>query len=489
VEWVAETPVKLRVPAELALSEELRKALAYKDLRAEHEYSRVKEMRWFAEKYGQAAFDEKLAEVDARRRGSLLSTDERGFYTYTGLLKRLRQQFGGDARRAYELPSAYPWAWASQPPPPRDFQEEAELLMIHHGHAAVELATGLGKSLIIAMLLRGLGLPAVVVTPTKSIAKQLYADLCNLLGKKRVGRFYDGHKEYQQPVTVAVSKSLVILQEDTPAWAALRAKPVLVGDESHLLPADTLAAVCCGLLGTAPWRFFLSGTQDREDGLDLLLHGLIGDIVLEMDARKGIAEGFLAPQRFLQWETKSEGKLHGYDAVKMNRCHLLQNERVHQEAATLVNAAVARGRRTMVMVDEFDQFPLLLKHLKAPYRVAHGGCTKDNRESLPEEHRKSDPEDLVRRFDAGEFPVLVGTSCIGIGTNIRSVSAICDLVGGSASSRLRQVVGRGTRLFPGKEDCVFMEPVISNVPVLAKQAVKRQKIFRTISDSVGYIGG
>jgi superfamily II DNA/RNA helicase len=111
---------------------------------------------------------------------------------------------------------------------------------------------------------------------------------------------------------------------------------------------------------------------------------------------------------------------------------------------------------------------------------AHGGVDKSNKKEVPEAFHKSDPMKLVKRFDAGDLDVLVGTSCIGMGTDIKSASLVQDIVGGNAEAQLRQRVGRGTRLFANKKDCIYTDYAISNIPPLAKQAEKRAVILEDI---------
>ncbi len=174
--------------------------------------------------------------------------------------------------------------------------------------------------------------------------------------------------------------------------------------------------------------------------------------------------------------------------MKMTSVHLYDNENVYQHAAGLANMAVQKGKRVLVLVDEFEQFGKLIKigKLTVPIKFAHGGVDAKTKKKVPQEHWKSDPGELVQAFDHGEFPCLAGTSCIGMGTDIKSASFIIDLVGLKAEVRLRQNAGRGTRLFPGKSDCIYVDYSIGNVEMLAKHAAARAKVFEDIYGPVTY---
>jgi superfamily II DNA or RNA helicase len=194
--------------------------------------------------------------------------------------------------------------------------------------------------------------------------------------------------------------------------------------------------------------------------------------------------------RFFQYRVKVDydGKPID-DPIKATRVNLHQNKNVYKHAASLINHAVTvKNKRVLVQVDTLDQFKYLLDGgLSVEARFAHGGVTKDNKATVPEAHWKSDPMDLVEKFDNGEFPVLVGTSAIGTGVDVKRCNVIINLVGLSSEIEITQNIGRGTRLFPGKTECVYIDyDVIENnaedgrLWVLSRHAAKRREIFNSI---------
>jgi transcription-repair coupling factor (superfamily II helicase) len=132
------------------------------------------------------------------------------------------------------------------------------------------------------------------------------------------------------------------------------------------------------------------------------------------------------------------------------------------------------------MVEEYEQLQRLIPHLRYDFRFAHGSLTKEAKQYVPEQFWKDDPTDLVDRFNAGEFPILIGTSCITTGTDIQRVKLLINLRGGKSEVEIRQITGRGTRRIPGKEDCVYVDFGIRNVPMLMKHANERIKIYKDV---------
>ena len=502
---VLETPVKLRLLDSWLTGpvyQELQELLGYEDLGVTHQFRVWKKAltqseraiasgnrpHWFVLKYGIEALKDKVSQLDKERGKSILFRDDRGLWTYSGMAQELQERFGVGLERQFKLPEFGLIPWQKKPEHElRWFQEKAldGFVGAKDGLGAVELATGLGKSLIIVHTLKAIGRSGIVVAPTLSIANQLLSDLVDAFGTRLVGQFFDGKKAPSKFFVVAVSKSLMNCAEGgegDEATEILRKKAVVIGDESHLLPAESLSRVVLGLLGTIPYRFFLSGTQIRGDGADVLLQGITGPIQLKMSVRQGIEQGFLSPLKFVQWSVRSDSKYKTDDPLKMNREHLHDNPNVYAHASNLINRAVTeKKRRVLVLVDEVGQFGHLLKAgMNLPVGFAHGPLDSKNKQDVPEKFRKSDPMALVGAFDRGEFPVLVGSSCIGMGTDTKSPDFIVDLMGLASEVRVRQSVGRGTRLFPGKTCTVYNDYCVENIDVLRNQARKRAAVFDSI---------
>jgi superfamily II DNA or RNA helicase len=499
---VLESPTRLRLPAAWRgspVEAKLRARLAYEDLRATHEWRRLRGIArmhdfhlsdpvktrcpWVVTQIGRDALDAQVEAAAAERHKVALFEDDRGLWTYSGLASRLSAEYGEPVEVAFERPAYRPIGWASPPKfPPRDFQGSSTRKLLALGHGGVELATGLGKSYIIALLCKNAGLPALVVAPSLNIAEQLLDDLSTLFGPGRVGQFFDGKKDIKRHITVAVSASLLKVELGSETAKFLQAKRVLIGDESHLLPAESLSRVILGLLADIPYRWFLSGTQIRNDGLDIVLDGIVGDIVERMSVRQGVEAGYLARPKFFQFQVQSTSNLKAADVIKLNRHHLQENPLVYQHAGKMIDWAVRTGKRVVVLIDQLEQYNLLVRvgKLKHPHRFAHGGMDVKTRKGYPEAVHKSNPKALVKAFDDGEFPVLIGTSCIGVGTDIKTADFIVDLVGLTSEIRVRQNVGRGTRIGNRKTEFVYVDYDCWNVEKLHEHAQTRARIFEEI---------
>jgi superfamily II DNA or RNA helicase len=491
---ILKTPVKLQLPLEWVgtkVEQDLRKELRYEDLSATHEWKRWKEIQkaddkrpgthWFVRKEGRKVLDEKVEELNSQRIKEAVFLDKSGrLYTYSGLARSLSKKYGLPIAREYKLPEPQILGWDRPPPPLRPYQKEAVELLLAETHAGVSLATGMGKTLCIAEILRRIGTTGVVVVPTLSIATQMYADFCTWFGKGKIGRFYGGKKESSKRFVIAVSKSLTAVEPGSREESELKSKDVVCGDECHLLPAETLSKVILRLLSKAPYRFFFSGTHIRSDGLDTVLEGITGPVVMSMDVADGVRGGFLSAPRFIQYKVSSRENFYATDSIKMNRRHLHRNPVVYTHVVALVKKAIEKKKRPLILLEEISQFPYLAELSGFKLGFAHGGLDAKMKTKIPEIYWKSDPLETVKAFDAGELDILVGTQCIGTGTDIKTADFIVDLVGLASEVRIRQNVGRGTRRSPTKDSFVYIDYDIHNIKVLSRHAEKRRSIFESI---------
>jgi superfamily II DNA or RNA helicase len=494
-------PTTLRFQGYEDRADDLKRVLTYQDRSVDFQLKKFRRASVFwKEKLGDEGFTERLNELKEQRERCLLQEDRDGAYTYSGLAGFLSERFKDGVTSHVVYPEGKPIPWFRTPPDLRPYQTQAKVNLLARRHAAVSMGTGLGKSFIIMHVLRELGLKAVVMVPFTNIAEQLYDDFRQFLGDRYVGAYFDGKKKFDKLITVATAGSLTRVEPGTPAHAALSQAQVFVADESHFTPADTLFKVCIGLCKDAPYRFFFSGTQIRNDGAELLLNAIIGPIVYSMSVREGVDQGWLAKPSFKVYGVESHASFYSDDAMKMTRVHYYQNPMVNKLAATLANASVLKkDYPTLILVDEVEQFSALLPYLRVPVQFAHGPLTKTvkkgrktikgNIESVPEAHRESHPRELVQEFNAGKFPLLVGTSCVNTGTDFKVPKHIINLQGGRSEITLRQSVGRGTRIHrdSGKTEFIFSDIDVTNVDMMHRHAMDRMSVYGEIYDQVEYM--
>lgn len=472
--------------------------LKYIDKKVEYDIKRFKaNAHWYVkDQDSEAAYHEELDRLKKARTKSLLFEDEEGYYTYSGVAASLAHEFGDKVEVTYTLPAGGSLPYFLKPRyEPRYYQTQAHDKLIetaHLGPRRVEIGTGLGKSTIIRMLCKSVALKTVVMAPSANICNQLYRDFVEHFGKRYVGKFGDGKKESDKLITVGIDDSLTRIEPGTEHWKNLSSAKMFIADESHLVPSETLAKVCLGLCKTAPYRFFFSATQVRNDGLDLVLNGITGETVFSMPVRQGIEEGFLSRPHFKIINTTSAAETRTTDPGRLTRVHLYYNEKVIKAAADLANRFVKHMKRpTIILVEELEQFTALLPYLKHDVKFAHGPLDAKRKKLIPAEYHSDDPSDLVEEFNLGNIPILVGTSCIATGTDLQAVEALIYLQGKSSEIKTKQAVGRATRgglnsfVFnpwtgTQKRDCIYVDFDVTNVDLVHRHSLIRKSYYNEL---------
>ena len=371
---------------------------------------------------------------------------------------------------------------------PYQHQTESFNRLLEIKHGGVEIGTGLGKSFIILNLLRHFGLKTILMTPATSISNQLFKELTEVFGSKYVGAFFDGKKQADKLIVVANAQSLTKVTPGTKHWDSLSQTKLFIADESHQCPAATLEKVCMGVASHAPYRFFFSATQLRNDGRDLMLEGITGPIVYSMTVREGVDKGILAKPAFRILDIPSQSSYSSSDAQQMTRKHLFYNPAVNETVGKTINKAASVGLPVLVLIEEVEQFSKLLPYIEHEVGFAHGPLNDTNKNFVPEAYRESDPINLVKRFNEGSLKVLIGTSCIATGTDILPAKFLVYLQGGQSEIQVKQAIGRGTRKPPGKDVFTVLDVNVSNIDILNRHYKQRKAYYEELYPNLKEMG-
>lgn len=456
----------------------------YTDKRVDFELQKLKHSSWLRSQMGEEAWLEEIDRLKTERHKTLLFQDNRGYWTYSGLARKMTNLLHALSLSKVIPPKPQALPWVVQPFEMWPYQSDALAALLQCRHAGVEIGTGLGKTLIITYLVKHFGLQTIVMAPSASIAGQIYKGFVKAFGKKYVGMYGDGKKNIGKLITVALAQSLTRIEEDSEAWKYFSKTQVFVADESHLTPAATFSHVCHGLVKDTPYRFFFSATQLRNDGLDLLLDAITGPVVYKMTVKEGIDQGYLAKQHITMMKMPSDSSYESRDANELTRRHLLYSTSVNRKAGEMANKFVEHVGQVLILIDEFEQLTYLLPYLKHEVKFAHSGVTKANRDKIPLKFHESDPDALVELFNAGKLPILVGTSCISTGTDVQGNKATIYLVGGRSEIQVMQgAVGRSTRKSKllSKDSCHIIDFLVTGNETVERHAKARMAIYEQVA--------
>lgn len=422
----------------------VKKYLTYKNTSVAFQLSKHNKNRWWKQR-DPIGWGEREVELKKEMFTCMLTKSKGDYVLRPGILPYLKNITDVNITNNVLYPDykALPWAQAPDfEPYPYQAKSVEGLMEIKHGN--IEIPTGAGKSLVLLMLAKKIGLNTVVVTPSKSIFNELLKEFQLRLGKKYVGGYGDGKKDISKKITIAIGKSLTMLKPGTKAYDFFSTKEAMLVDECHTFAANQLEKVCHGILENVPYRMFVSATQTRGDGTEKLLEAIIGKSVLKMDLDQAIADGYLCPLEFNIIKTYSRSSLNKKDPLECKRHHLLYNEEVAKIAAKIANSsAKIKNESTLILVEELRQIEMLTKLLKVPYAYVHSGSASD---AAAWNLQTVKLQDEVDDFNEGKVKVLIGTRAIATGTNIYPTHNVINWVGGSSEIVTKQgAMGRATR--------------------------------------------
>ena len=347
----------------------------------------------------------------------------------------------------------------------RQYQQDCLALSLRHYQMGVNrqlavLATGLGKTAIASSLRshHGFGKKVMFLVHMETLAVQAATAMQKWNPDLRVGvemagsyadvdGFYPPHFIVASVPTLGRKGSDRIKRFDPFDFDAV------IQDEAHISVSDSFKRVYdyFGLLEPnpeGPLFLGITATPNRSDGKGL--RELFDCIVFDMGIQKGIADGWLCD--LIGFRVNGKAKL---DAVKTRMGDFAQNEledavNTPERNAIVVKEwyKVAYGKRTLA-------FTVDVQHaldLAAAF-TAHGEPAEAVWGDDPNRH------DKIRRHKTGAFNILCNCNVLGIGYDDPQIECIISAAPTKSELRYVQQVGRGTRIFPGKTDCIVIDVV------------------------------
>lgn len=378
----------------------------------------------------------------------------------------LRQNYDcivDERRETGEKIQALPWV--ERPHDLRSYQQEAVDMMMRSWRGLINLATGLGKTMIATHFVRAYKRNTLIVCPSDSVANQFYETLKRALGERVVG-FYGGGKKKIKPITVGIAASV---RNDVDLFKQSNLGLVIF-DEVHHVPASTFYEVAEALSDVGK-MFGLTATSFRSDGKDAMIHVGCGPILLNRDIKWGIKNGFLAEPSFIVREVKTEGR-DVEDKLKAYKTHVLNNEKMKSVIERDARFILESGKSLLVLVDEVAHGEELSSKLGIPFATG----------------RDKNSNAYVDMLNKGEIPGLIGTSGkIGEGTDTKNVDVLILADFTASKGPVIQAVGRALRIHENKNKVLIIDYMPSSSSILKRHSLMRISYYKEITDKVSVI--
>lgn len=339
----------------------------------------------------------------------------------------------------------------------RDYQECASSrfreALLDTGRGQVVLATGLGKTIVMAEVVADLyrdGLIStnrlLVLAHTRELVDQLHkAFWYQLPSWVPTHQLSEGERPvHWDGITFATIHSVVSQLDELPSFG------LILVDEAHHVGADMFRRAIDVL--NPPMLGGVTATPWRGDSFDI--DEILGQPLVKIGIAEGLRQGFLSEVNYrlladnLDWNFVQEASTHRYTLTQLNRKLIIPTR--DEEAARLIKQAFeSEGRRAAIL------FSPTIAHAKSVAAMLrrYGLKTEPIYGDMPPRER----DKLVTRFRAGHLEILTSVDLFNEGVDVPDVDLIVFMRATHSRRIFVQQLGRGLRVSPGKKDVIVQD--------------------------------
>jgi superfamily II DNA or RNA helicase len=283
----------------------------------------------------------------------------------------------------------------------------------HHG--GIEMPTGTGKSITMALLINALQVKALVIVPTLELKRQLSESFTRYFGSLN---------------------NITIENIDSPRLNQIQDYGVLIVDECHHSSSATYRRLNKTAWKNIYHRYFFSATYFRNnDEEQLLFEGIAGQVIYRLSYAEAVEKKYIVPVEAYTIEVPKQ-KTDGSTYAQVYSQLVVNNTLRNQQIVNVLTSLHSNHKSTLCLVREIKHGKILSAITGIPFV-----CGEDDTS------RK-----YIHRFNMGAIKVLIGTqSILGEGIDTKPAEYIIVAGLGKAKSQFMQAIGRGLRTYPGKE--------------------------------------
>jgi len=317
----------------------------------------------------------------------------------------------------------------------------------------IALATGLGKTLIFSEIAKRINRRTIIIAHRDELIRQAKEKLLLVWPEieKGIGIVKGDLHEPEKPIVIASIQSASRGKRLADLQSA--GFDLCIIDEAHHSAAPTYEKLIreLGFMSDDPTKTLLGVTATPKRGDGVRLSSIFQEIVFSRSIAWGIRNGYLSP--LIGRRISTRVSLKG----------------VHTQAGDFVTAQLSRainvpGRNKLVVesyqrygsdrkktlafcadVQHAKDIAAMFKAAGIPSAVLHGKTDIDERRSI------------LQAFEAGEIRVLTNCGVLTEGFDSPQVDSILLCRPTQSPGLYGQCVGRGTRVSPGKSNCLVID--------------------------------
>lgn len=329
----------------------------------------------------------------------------------------------------------------------RPYQQECKEILDHtpDGNHLVVMATGLGKTVVLTHLKRNGRV--LLLSHRDELVRQpeIYYD-CSF-GIEKAGEYSHGEE------VVSASVQSLCRPDRLRSFSPDEFDTIII-DEAHHSAAKTYRQILDYFSG-AKRRIGFTATPQRGDNVRLT--DVFDDIIFQRDLRWGIENGYLSRIRCEEisgkYNIKDIKKIQGDYSESMLEAVMQNGEIIPIAAKAYVEKC--QDRHTLIYCVTKKICYLLENTIKKllPPEKQDTICVFTG--TTPDDKRKQ----ILQDFSSGKILCIINCMVLTEGTDLPICDTIMNLRPTCNMTLYQQMVGRGTRLYGGKEYCLIIDIV------------------------------
>ncbi|MCG3175451.1 MAG: UvrABC system protein B [Candidatus Omnitrophica bacterium] len=355
----------------------------------------------------------------------------------------------------------------NKPHTPRYYQKEMIEKGIETSRGVFESCVGSGKSLIMLYLIKEISVKSLIIVPSKGLLEQLYQEFAPIFGVNKV-QMLDSDQVRKgkslKDIRIITIQSLASLQKKGELSHLVSDIDALFIDEFHHAASESFTNLLPEI-NHIYYRFGFSGTFLRNDGRTLDMWGFLSNRLYHYPPFKAIQEGFLTPMElriYDLWGRSSKQYQKEYD---MNYCG---GQEILDQIISIINS-IKLGEQVLILVNKKDKSGKIISDFLDLQGYSNIFVSGDDKKEFVSKK--------IQEFNDKKISILIGSSVLGEGIDIRSTDHLIMCQGGKSEIVVVQALGRVVRKFEGKEMAIVHDFNFVNTNYLSKHFEKRLEIY------------
>lgn len=367
---------------------------------------------------------------------------------------------------------------------PRDYQIDILNACINNNKGIVRACTGSGKTLCTAMITAHYNEPTIIGVIGLDLLGQFHS-LYSKIFDEEIGYIGNGICNIKRinicsiwtlASALKVDKKNIVDDESNEdeiepdqsqsdkIKQMLNNTKLFIFDESHVVTTNTIGTIYNNI--DPQYIFGFSGTPFREDNSDLLVHGILGEQIVDVSASRLIKAGVLA-QPIIKFVSVPYMKPESDNYQGVYKEYVVDNDVRNELIIKNLVKLLEKGYTPLVLFKQIKHGKILFKMMRDAGIKCEMLSGKDSLERRNE---------VKEKISTGKIQAIIASTIFDIGIDIPILNSLVLAGSGKSSIAITQRVGRALRPFPGKNRAIIID-FYDNVRFLKNHSMTRHKVY------------